>query len=131
MMQPFTFLPWAWREPLDLDPEPHDEPSAEADEAASEGIAGYHVEAADGRIGTVDEATYETGSASIVVDTGPWIFGHKALLPAGTVQRVDHAERVVYVDRTKEQIKNAPEYDKDSPEYREQVGTYYSDSYQN
>jgi hypothetical protein len=54
------------------------------------------------------------------------------LLPAGTVRHVDHAERKVYVDRTKEQIKDSPEYDEDTfrtPEYRERVGTYYTDSY--
>lgn len=69
---------------------------------------------------------------ALVVDTGPWIFGRKVLLPAGTVQRIDHDERVAYVDRTKDQIKDSPEYDKDAsrtPEYRERVGAYYDDSY--
>ena len=46
-------------------------------------IAGYSVEAIDGGIGKVDEATYDVGSSYIVVDTGPWIFGKKVLLPAG------------------------------------------------
>jgi hypothetical protein len=90
------------------------------------------VEATDGGIGSIDEATYDVGSASIVVDTGPWIFGRKVLLPAGTVQRVDHTERVAYVDRTKDQIKHAPEYDKETfgtAEYRDRVGAYYDDSY--
>jgi hypothetical protein len=66
------------------------------------------------------------------VDTGPWIFGRKVLLPAGTVQRVDHAERKVYVDRTKDQIKDSPEYDPDTfvkLEYHDRVGAYYTESY--
>ena len=33
------------------------------------------------------------------------------LLPAGVVERIDTAEKKIYVDRTKDQIKNAPEYD--------------------
>jgi hypothetical protein len=106
--------------------------SAEADQQAAAGLAGYDVEATDGSIGSIDEATYDVGSACLVVDTGPWIFGRKVLLPAGTVQRVDHDDRKVYVDRTKDQIKDSPEYDKDTfstPEYRERVGTYYTDSY--
>ena len=51
-------------------------------------IAGYSVEAIDGGIGKVDEATYDVGSSYIVVDTGPWIFGKKVLLPAGVIDRV-------------------------------------------
>jgi hypothetical protein len=92
------------------------------------------VEATDGHIGSIDEASYEVGAAYLVVDTGPWIFGRKVLLPAGTVDRVDRDRNTVYVDRTKNQIKESPEYDKDtfsSPGYREQVGTYYTDSYRN
>jgi hypothetical protein len=37
-------------------------------------IVGYSVEALDGGIGKIDEATEEVGGSSIVVDTGPWIF---------------------------------------------------------
>ncbi|GAA2577151.1 hypothetical protein GCM10010435_61640 [Winogradskya consettensis] len=138
-MQPLTFVPWAWREPGTLggpaatdDPDRTGNDSARADEQASADLAGYSVEASDGSIGKVDEATYDVGSAFLVVDTGPWIFGRKVLLPAGTVQRIDHDERTAYVDRTKDQIKNSPEYDKDTfstPQYREEVGNYYTGSY--
>jgi hypothetical protein len=68
----------------------------------------------------------------VVVDTGPWIFGKKVLLPAGTVTSVDHEDRKVYVDRTKEQIKNSPEFNEDvysKPDYRTQVGDYYGGTY--
>jgi hypothetical protein len=30
-----------------------------------------------------------------VVDTGPWIFGRKVLLPAGVVERIDTVEHKV------------------------------------
>ncbi|HET8812946.1 MAG TPA: hypothetical protein VFM67_10140, partial [Gaiella sp.] len=40
-------------------------------------VTGYEVEASDGSIGKIDEATFDTGSSYIVVDTGPWIFGKK------------------------------------------------------
>jgi hypothetical protein len=104
-------------------------------EAARRGrsvLDGYHVEAVDGSIGSVDEASNEVDGAHLVVDTGPWIFGRKVLLPAGTVQRVDNTEGKVYVDLTKEQIKNSPEYDPDTfdkPDYRAQVGSYYEETY--
>jgi hypothetical protein len=38
-------------------------------------LSGFSVEALDGSIGKIDEATYDVGSSYIVVDTGPWIFG--------------------------------------------------------
>jgi PRC-barrel domain len=65
-------------------------------------LIGYEVEAIDGRIGKIDEATYDVGGSYLVVDTGPWIFGKKVLLPAGTVDRIDVDDRKVYVDRTKD-----------------------------
>jgi hypothetical protein len=133
-------MPWAWRDWV-LTPEAdRAEERAEADEAARStptgpgnlDLTGYDVEAVDGGIGSIDETSTETGASCLVVDTGPWIFGRKVLLPAGTVQRVDHAERRVYVDRTKDQIKDSPEYDADTfgkPDYRDQVGRYYEDTY--
>ena len=47
---------------------------------------GYDVEAIDGSIGKIDGATLETDSGHIVVDTGPWIFGKKVMLPVGVLK---------------------------------------------
>jgi hypothetical protein len=95
-------------------------------------LAGYKVEASDGGIGKVDEASYDVNAACLVVDTGPWIFGKKVLIPAGCVNHVDHDDRKVYLDRTKDQIKSAPELDPDTmtdAAYRDKVGGYYGDTY--
>jgi hypothetical protein len=92
-------------------------------------LTGFSVEATDGGIGKVDEATYDTSSSYIVVDTGPWIFGKKVLLPAGVVERIDLDTETVYVGRTKDEIKEAPEFDETGyrdEEYRRRVGAYYS-----
>ena len=91
-------------------------------------VVGYAVEALDGSIGKVDDATYDAGAAYIVVDTGPWIFGKKVMLPAGVIDSVDADDEKVYVNRTKDEIKNAPEFDEDtyqSDEYRTNLGGYY------
>jgi len=91
-------------------------------------LAGYGVEAVDGGIGKIDEASNAVGASYIVVDTGPWIFGKKVMLPAGVVMKVDHDDEKVFVNRTKDQIKNAPEFDdsmiKDE-DYRGRLGMYY------
>jgi hypothetical protein len=95
-------------------------------------LTGFTVEAADGEIGKVDEATDEVGASSIVVDTGAWIIGKKVMLPAGTIERVDLEEEKIYVDRTRDEIKNAPEYDPSGyaeQEYRIALGEYYSGLY--
>ena len=91
-------------------------------------VVGYSVEAIDGGIGKVDEASYDVGSSYLVVDTGPWIFGKKVLLPAGVVDRVDSAEETIYVNRTKDQIKDSPEFDESTyrdEAYRSEVDSYY------
>ena len=53
------------------------------DATSGRDLSGYHVEALDGSIGKIDEATYEVGKSFVIVDTGPWIFGRKVMLPAG------------------------------------------------
>jgi hypothetical protein len=90
-------------------------------------LTGHEVEAVDGSIGKVDEATAEIGGSYIVVDTGPWIFGKKVLLPAGVIDRIDRDEQKIYVDRTKDEIKAAPEFDKDRLDeaYRGELTGYY------
>ncbi|MEU2660468.1 PRC-barrel domain-containing protein [Streptomyces sp. NPDC007325] len=92
-------------------------------------LTGYAVEALDGRIGKVDKHSDEVGDSYLVVDTGVWIFGKEVLLPAATVVRVDVDDRKIFVDLTKEQIKDSPEFDRekhlDDPAYRQNVGGYY------
>src|SRR5262245_46368122 len=74
-------------------------------------MVGYTIEATDGSIGKVSLASHAENASYLVVDTGPWIFGRSVVLPAGTVTHIDHTDRKVYVDRTKEQIRNSPEYE--------------------
>ncbi len=92
-------------------------------------LTGFRVEAVDGEIGKVDDATHEVGSSYLVVDTGPWIFGKTVVLPAGVVERIDPEAQTVFVARTKDEVANAPEHDPDrgprDDEYRARVGAYY------
>jgi hypothetical protein len=91
-------------------------------------LSGFKVEAVDGGIGKVDESTNEVGGSFIVVDTGPWIFGKKVLLPAGLVRDIDLDTETIFVSRTKDEIKNAPEFDEKryrEQSYRDELGGYY------
>jgi hypothetical protein len=114
MQQPTRSDLWTYREPT----------------WSENALTGFKVEASDGSIGKIDEASHEVGAGYLVVDTGPWIFGKKVMLPAGVVRDVDYDTESVYVDRTKDEIKNAPEFDEDrytSDAYRSELGGYYGD----
>jgi hypothetical protein len=91
-------------------------------------LTGFKVEALDGGIGKVHEATHEAGGSFVVVDTGPWIFGKKVMLPAGVIRDIDLDTETIFVDRTKDEIKDAPEFDETSyrdASYRSELGDYY------
>jgi hypothetical protein len=91
-------------------------------------LTGFDVEAIDGSIGKIDEASNDVGASYIVVDTGPWIFGKKMLLPAGVIQDVDPDAQTVMINRSKDEIKNAPELDETryrEETYRSEIGGYY------
>jgi hypothetical protein len=93
-------------------------------------VTGWDVEALDGHIGKVDEATYGDETSCLVVDTGFWIFGKKRMVPAGMVQRLDPDKRTVQLGMTKDQIKQAPDFDaerhqRDETGYHDEVGGYY------
>ena len=100
--------------------------------ARQDDLTGFKVHAVDGDIGRIDAATREVGAGYVVVDTGPWIFGRKVMLPAGTVERVDWEHKGVWVDRTKDQIKDSPDLDENQlmdPSNRDRVGAYYGGTY--
>ena len=91
---------------------------------------GAAVTARDGDVGKIEDVYFDDQHLTVrylVVDTGPWIFGRKVMLPAGVIRDIDETEEKVYVDRTKEEIKNAPGYDETQvdDEYRGRLGSYY------
>src|SRR5262245_16514011 len=91
-------------------------------------LSGFKVEARDGSIGKVDEATMKTGDSYIVVDTGPWIFGKKVMLPAGVIRDIELDTESVFVGLTKDEIMDAPEFDQKmyrGQAYRDALGEYY------
>jgi hypothetical protein len=51
------------------------------------------------------------------------------MLPAGVIERIDLEEQRVYVNRTKDEIKGAPQYDETSfadDDYRARLSSYYA-----
>lgn len=119
MAQTTTFDTWKYRDP------------SLATSLTQREITGYDVEALDGGIGKIDDDTLEADTGHLVVDTGPWIFGKKVMLPVGVIKTVDHVNETVFVNRTKDEIKNAPEFDDSllrDEGFRDRLGSYYGDA---
>jgi hypothetical protein len=116
-----AFQPWEYR--------------PDAGFAEGTDLTGYTVVAVDGDIGRV-EAYYNSNPAYLEVVEGVDVasfFGRAVTLPAGLVERIDSTEKKVYVDRTRDQIKDAPRYGDhalaDRVKYRKSLGSYYSRTY--
>lgn len=71
-------------------------------------LAGFDVEATDGKIGSVDEDSNAVGDSYLVVDTGFWVFGKKVVLPAGTITKIDPQERKIYACARPNSISSPP-----------------------
>ena len=76
---------------------------------------GYQVEALDGAMGSVDQASTGAADGYLVVGTGRWSLGRKVLIPAGQLTRADSRHRTVHVDLTKREIRRSPRYDGADP----------------
>jgi hypothetical protein len=77
-------------------------------------VSGYKISAADGYLGHIDDFIVDEESWTIrylAVYAGNWWAGKKVLLPPDWIDQISWPDRTVTVDVTREQIKNAPEWD--------------------
>lgn len=89
----------------------------------ADAIIGYSVQATDGDIGTVHDLYFDDETwlvRYIVVDTGPWLFGRRVLVPPSAFEQPSAAREVLLADLTQQQIKDSPEIDLDKPVSRQQ-----------
>lgn len=107
---------WNWPEPLAAD-----EPNASPD------FAGYKVVANDGEIGHVVSYATAQDTGHLVVDTSNWLLGRMSVIPASRVRVVNDESQTVQINLTKQEIKDAPEYDPSQGygHYRDQGSDYY------
>ena len=79
-------------------------------------VTDYYIQAEDGDVGHVEEFMIDDEAWVIrymVVDTRNWWPGKKVLVAPEWIERVDWRNSKVYVDLSREQIKNGPEFDAD------------------
>ncbi|MFE3516148.1 hypothetical protein [Streptomyces sp. NPDC059166] len=102
---------------------------AELGRPIEDDVIGYEVEARDGSVGPVVRLSPVPGFDHLVVDAGVWKFGRSFVVPAGLVTAVDDGGRVIRVGCDKEQIKDAPRFERDQDTgdlfYLRRLGAYY------
>ena len=91
-------------------------------------LSGFKVEALDGSIGSIDEATYGTTRATSSSTPARGSSARRSAFPAGVIRGIDTDDERVFVNRTKDEIKSAPEFDDamlNDDTYYSSVGSYY------
>ncbi|MDQ6828478.1 MAG: PRC-barrel domain-containing protein [Gemmatimonadota bacterium] len=91
----------------------------------------YHVQGTDDAIGHVDDfiaddATW--GIRYLVVDTSNWWFGEKVLVSPHWAHRISWKDKNVYVDMSRDAIKNSPEWNGEAAvnrQYEQRLYDYY------
>jgi len=76
-------------------------------------VTGHHVQAADGEIGHIEDFFIDDETWAIrylIIDTRNWWPGKKVLVSPQWIERVSWSELKVFVNLTRETIKQSPEY---------------------
>jgi hypothetical protein len=80
-------------------------------------VSGYHIQAADGEIGHVEDFIIDDETWAIrylIVDTRNWWPGKKVLVSPQWIERVSWSDSKVFVNLSRETIRRSPEYRTDS-----------------
>jgi uncharacterized protein YrrD len=81
-------------------------------------VIGYHVAATDGEIGHIEDFLLDDESGRIryaVVDTRKWLAGKSVLIAPEWIHEVKWSESKVFVNATREAVRNSPEYNPVTP----------------
>jgi hypothetical protein len=94
-------------------------------------VSGYGIQAADGEIGHVEDYLIDDRNWAIrylIVDTRNWWPGKNVVISPEWLAGVDWHESKVHVGLTRDEIRNAPEYDPSRPlerEHEHHLHTHY------
>ena len=94
-------------------------------------VSGYHIHARDGEIGHVEDFVVDDDTWTLrylMVDTSNWIGGRTVLIAPEWTERIEWTAQRLYVDASREEVKNAPEYRSGAaidPGYHDQLAAIY------
>jgi len=115
-----------WKEPTQV------EKSWDPNLRSSQAVSGYHIQAVDGEIGHVDDFIMDEETWAIrylVIDTQNWWPGKKVLISPRWIERVDWSDSKVFINLSRDAIRQSPEYMENSlltREYENQLHQHYS-----
>ena len=95
-------------------------------------VSGHHIQAADGEIGHVEDFIVDDETWAIrylVVDTRNWWPGKKVLISPKWIERVSWEEAKVFINLSRETIRQAPEYTEETlltRDYETMLHQHYS-----
>ncbi|MGD8616596.1 MAG: PRC-barrel domain-containing protein [Gammaproteobacteria bacterium] len=101
-------------------------PLSELQPAAA--LQDYGLQAVDGAVGSVEEFFFDDVTWTVrylVVDTGSWLVGRRVLISPVAVGEVREREGLLYIELTREQIRNSPPLNSDKPVSRRYEARYY------
>jgi sporulation protein YlmC with PRC-barrel domain len=107
----------------------HDNPHLRS----TKNVEGYHIHANDGDIGHVEDYIVDDEKWNVcflIVDTHNWLPGRKVLILPRSIVRIDWDELKVFVNLSKESIKNSPEFDATYPvgnDYESKLLNHYQE----
>jgi hypothetical protein len=94
-------------------PAEHSEASGDVHLRSAKEIRGYHIQGSDEAIGHVEDFIVDDWSWEVrylVVDTSNWWLGKKVLIAPEWADRISWEERNVYVNLSRQAIKDSPEW---------------------
>jgi hypothetical protein len=95
------------------------------------GVSGHHIQTLDGELGHVEDFIIDDETWAIrylIIDTHNWWPGKKVLVSPQWIERVSWGERKVFVNLSRETIKQSPEYTEASlltREYETELHRHY------
>jgi hypothetical protein len=81
------------------------------------GVSGYHIQAADGEIGHVEDFVIDDQTWAIrylIINTHNWWPGKRVLVAPKWIERISWDASKIYVNLSREAIKQSPEYTEES-----------------
>src|SRR5262249_21313612 len=84
----------------------------------AQNLKGAAIIAMDGAIGEIDDFYFDDEKWTVrylVVDTGAWLFSRKVLISPICIEKVDEGANRVFVNLTRDQVKNSPDIDTQKP----------------
>jgi PRC-barrel domain len=124
---PSGFLGGTWNAP----PRERSDKPADSHLRSASVIRAYDIRGSDDTIGHIDDLVVDDQTWQVrylVVATSDWWLGKRVLVAPHWAQRISWEKRTVYLDLSRERIKNSPEWDPNAGvnrEYEARIYDYY------